>query len=171
MPQTIGAFFAIILVMVFAINFSQSKLESQRKQVSAELETMASAIATDVMQSIASKNFDSEIQAGVVTRNLKNVDQLTPAGKFGGQTFDTAADIDDYHNMPADTVLYTTQSGDQLPFSFTVSVNYVDAYGSVSPSPTWIKEVAVHVKGPPDPDQELLANPVVLRRQFSPSWY
>ena len=171
MPQTVGAFFAIILVMVFAITWSQSKLSSQQKQISAELETMASAIAADVMQTVASKTFDSQIDAGVVTRSSNNHNDLTSSSSFGGAAFSSANDIDDFHNMPTDTVKYTSQNGDLIPFTVDISVSYVDSTGALTSSRSWIKEVEVVIEGPTEGGEKILFSPIVLKRQFSPRWY
>ncbi len=172
MPQTLGAFLAIMAVMMFSLNYHQSTLHSQRSLISSEMEVMASAIASDVMNYVASKPFDARTADNTVTRYNKNVNQLTLESGFGScAVFEDCNDIDDFHSIPTFKRVFQIESGVEVAFDVKVSVAYVDDYGARSASPTWVKEVTVAVKAADSgSEQAYLTHPIQLKRQFSPQW-
>ena len=174
MPQTILAFGALILVMLFALNQQRSSIEHSRDMVSTELEVMANARAKEIMQLIGSKPFDARIADGTIGPQADDDDKLllTAPAEFGNNnSFDDCEDIDDFNRMRSDTLYFEMQ--DDVGFDFLVNahVNYVNADGSVSPTQTWIKEVTLTVDAVPGPGGvKYLKQPIVLQRQFSPQW-
>ena len=173
MPQTLIAFGAMILVMLFSMNQQQASLSHSQDIVNTEFELMANARAKEILQLVGSKPFDARIADGSVSPlsgDEPNV--LTTHANFGeGNSFDNCEDIDDFNNMIPDTVYFEVR--EDVGFDFTVSaeVNYVSADGTVSQTPTWIKEVTLTIDALPGPGgQKYLARPLVIKRQFSPQW-
>lgn len=166
MPQTLGAFLAMLVVMMFAINFQHSSLTTQRRVLSSEVDVIANAVASEAMQYIAAKPFDDAIGSGALTPANANRSLLTPGTSFGGdKAYADAADLDDFHGL-VHTVTFEMTSDSELTFNVTFDVKYVDDLGQPSTSPTWTKEATVIVDGP-----GIMLSPVKLTRQFSPLWY
>ena len=56
MQQTLMAFLAVMLVMLFSLNYQQARLQSNKEVVSSELEIGASAVASEVLHFIGTKH-------------------------------------------------------------------------------------------------------------------
>ena len=166
MSQTIGAFMAILTVMTFTANYQRSEMLTQQRLVGGELEVMANAVASDAMNYIATKSFDSAVAAGVVNRLDPNTSYLTTSSGFGGALYADAADIDDFDGITDHDVFYEMDNGLGFNFTVKVEVDYVDDNGVTSTAPTLTKEVNVTVGG-----ADGLFNPIKITRQFSPQWY
>ncbi|NNE35040.1 MAG: hypothetical protein HKN13_07390 [Rhodothermales bacterium] len=166
MPQTLGAFLSMLVVMMFAMNFQQSALRTQRQVLSSEVDVMANAVASEAMQYLAAKPFDAAISNGTVTPSNTDLSALTIKSSFGGGiAYADAADIDDFHAL-TDTVVFETGVGTDITFEISFDVKYVNDMGVESTTPTWTKEVIVQVAGP-----AVMISPVRLTRHFSPLWY
>ena len=167
MPQTLGAFLAMMVVMLFTINFQRASIQTQRKMLSSEVDVMANAVASEAMQYVAAKSFDALIASGTMNPSNANVSMLTELSAFGGGiAYADALDIDDFDGV-SHTVTYETGWGSDLTFVLDFDVHYVDeASGLESPTPTWTKEVTIEVSG-----QDIMISPIRLKRQFSPLWY
>ncbi|MDX1740553.1 MAG: hypothetical protein R3178_04630 [Rhodothermales bacterium] len=172
MPQTLGAFLAIMAVMTFSLNYHQTTIRSQQTAINSEMEVMANAVASDVMNYIASKPFDARTADNTVTRFNRNTDLLTLPTDFGScAVFENCNDIDDFDSMSAFTRSFEIDATRKIDFDIEISVAYVDDSGRASSSPTWIKEVTVQVSN----DQSangvpLLIQKLRIKRQFSPQW-
>ncbi len=166
MPQTLGAFLAMLVVMMFAMNFQQSSLQTQRRVLGSEVDVMANALASEAMQYVAAKPFDASVSTGVVNTTNPDLSSLTLDAAFGGGlAYADAADVDDFDGV-IHTVSYESSFGSDLDFDISFLVSYVDDYGNASVAPTWTKEVTVQVDGP-----SIMITPVRLTRQFAPLWY
>ena len=172
MPQTLGAFLAIMAVMTFSLNYHRATIRSQQTAINSEMEVMANAVASDVMNYVASKPFDARTADNTVDRYNRNTDLLTSQSAFGScAVFENCNDIDDFHAIPSFQRPFEVEPGKEMDFDVSIEVRYVDDSGNVSASPTWVKEVTIHVsnstsvKGVP-----ILNHPLRLKRQFSPQW-
>ncbi len=172
MPQTLGAFLAIMAVMTFALNYNRSTIHAQRNMINSEMEVMASAVAADVMNYIASKPFDARTADNTVNRYNKVPALLTPASEFGScAAFGSCNDIDDFHGLPAFQRTFEVEPGTEIKFDVAVKVEYIDESGFRSTSQTWAKEVTVAVSDAESTSGlPYLFSPVKLKRQFSPQW-
>lgn len=174
MTETMLALVALMVVVFFAFTQQRGIVQAQQEIASVELEVLASAVGSEMMQLIATQDFD-DATIGVDLQTVLLSD-LTIASQFGDTLSCPAVcdDIDDFNNMKPDTSFFEVgrDEGDNpIGFNFTVvaDVKYVDDAGVESLSPTWTKEVTLYV------DQALLGNeqkyllqPIQLKRQFSP---
>lgn len=166
MFQTLGAFFATLGLILFAINFQHSNLHTQRPVVQSEVDVLANEVAGEAMRLVAGKPFDAATIAGLVGPTNPDLSRLTDASAFGGTTSALSAnDVDDFDGLSRN-VRYRTGIGTDMIFTVKYSVVYVDMDGRRSATPTWIKEVTVRVTGP-----EGLMSPVETKQQLSPEWY
>ncbi len=172
MPQTLGAFLAIVAVMTFALNYHRSTLHAQHSVINSEYEVMGSAVAADVMNYIASKPFDARTADNTVSRTNKNTLLLTGPAEFGGcADFDLCNDIDDFDGLASQVRSFEVEPGVSIDFLVDVKVKYVDDAGNTATSPTWAKEVAVRIASADSVGSiPRLIRPIQLRRQFSPQW-
>ncbi len=172
MQQTLMAFLAVMLVMLFSLNHQQARLQSNKEVVSSELEIGASAVASEVLHFIGTKPFDARTADGSVTPPFPDVNLLTSAEHFGhGRLFDACEDIDDFNEIDPLTQFFEIRDGDGFDFTINITVRYIDSSGNETSSPTWIKEVTLFVSGPATADGEpLMNNPYVVKRRFSPEW-
>jgi hypothetical protein len=88
MQQTLGAFLAIRAVMTFSLNYHRATLQSQQTAINSEMEVMANAVASDVMNYVASKSFDARTADNSVDCYNRNTDLLTSQSAFGMAVFD-----------------------------------------------------------------------------------
>lgn len=158
--------------MTFALNYNRSTIHAQRSMINSEMEVMASAVASDVMNYVASKPFDARTADNTVHRYNKAPALLTPASDFGScGNFGTCNDIDDFHALPAFTRTFEVEPGVTISFDVEVDVKYIDDAGNQATSQTWVKEVTVTVSDAESTsDMPYLFSPVRLKRQFSPQW-
>ncbi len=172
MPQTLGAFLAIMAVMTFSLNYYQASIRSQQAAINSEMEVMANAIGSEVMNFIASKPFDARTADNTVTRNNRNTGLLTASSNFGScVVFENCNDIDDFHTIPGLKRSFEIEPGKEIEFDVAVDVQYVDDAGAPSASPTWVKQVTVFVSNPETVNGvPLLTHSLRLKRQFSPQW-
>ena len=166
MSQTLGVFMAIVTVMTFSLNYQRTAIQSQRAQVGSELEVMANAVGSEILNYIATKPYDASIAAETVTRENADPSLLTTVGDFGGQAYANCQDVDDFHAMVGHRVFFETENGLGFEFDVNVNVQYVTDDGQVSATPTWTKEVTVRIS-----NAQGLFNPIQLTRHFSPQWY
>lgn len=166
MSQTIGAFMALLTVMTFTVNYQRSEILTQQRVVAGELEVMGNAIASEVMNYVATKSFDASVAVGTVSRLDPNTANLTLSSDFGGKLYAEANDIDDFSGIRGQAFFYEMSDGNGFDFEVDIDVRYVDDTGKESLIPTLTKEVTVSVGAAGG----LLA-PIKITRQFSPQWY
>ena len=174
MTETMLSLVALMVVVFFAFSQQRGIVQTQQEIASVELEVLANAIGSEMMQLIATQDFD-DATIGVNLQTMALAD-LTIASQFGDSLSCPAAcdDVDDFNNMKPDTSFFEVgrdEADNPIGFNFRIvaEVKYVDGAGVESLSPTWTKEVTLFV------DQALLGNekkyllqPIQLKRQFSP---
>lgn len=172
MPQTLLALAGLMAAMLFSVNYQQSVIQSHRVAVNAEMEVIASALASETMHHIGTKPFDFATAALIVTPSNLDLSSLTHGDAFGsGRAFDDCEEIDDFNEMQRLTKTYTVNDTLSLAFSIDATVTYIDADGNSTSAQTWVKEVTLTVNGPQAPNgMDYLIKPVTLKRQFSPQW-
>ena len=177
MTETMMAFLALMLLMFFALNQNQAIVQSQREAASVELEILANGVAAETMHYIATKPFDARLADGTVSLENPDLNALTSPNDFPtGAALDACETLEDFHRMQPDTVFFqidTAPTGQPIGFEFTVQavVEYIDAGGQVSASPTWTKELTLYVEQVvPAGKTPLLLQPIIKKRRFSPDW-
>ena len=186
MGQTLTAFLAMMMVMVYSLNQLRSDLEAKRQMMSAELEVMAHGVATDLLQRIGTKAFDANVGSGSELEDASTND-LTGRGSFGFASehtqgyeegvsstqakalIDVASDIDDFDGMPTIRHEFFSSDDKSYPFDVDIDVRYVDAAGNASNDPTWFKEVTLTITDDGNGSgTRVLRRPVVIKRIYSP---
>ena len=174
MSETMLALVALMVVVFFSFSQQRAIVRAEQEIASVELEVLANAVGSEMMQLMATQDFD-DATIGVDLQTVALSD-LTIASQFGDSLScpATCDDIDDFNNMKPDTTFFEIgrdEADNPIGFNFTViaEVKYVDDAGVESSSPTWTKEVALFV------DQAVIGNekkyllqPILLKRQFSP---
>ena len=178
MSNTMMSFLAMMLMMFFALNQNRAIVESQRQAAAVELEVLASGVAAQSMQYIASRDFDDNM-AQIDPQN-PDLNLLTHPDDFPtGVAWNDMKNLEDFHLMQPDTAYVTIGSEEieegQEPviYTFTVqaAVNYVDAQGNESNTPTWTKEVTLYIERVvPEGSTAVTGTPVIKKRRFSPDW-
>lgn len=174
MTETMLALVALMITLFFTMNQQRGIVQAEQEIASVELEVMASAVGSEMMQVIATKEFDAATEG----QDLQTVtlDDLTPEPEFGDSLDCPAAcnDIDDFNDMQLHVMPFEVgldEEGNQMGFSFAIAakVQYVDDQGNYSPDPTWTKEVTLYVdQVPQGGESKYLIQPIQLKRQFSP---
>ncbi|MFQ5569591.1 MAG: hypothetical protein ACE5G0_07940 [Rhodothermales bacterium] len=167
------ALVALMITVFFAMSQQRGIVESQLQVASIELEVLANAVGSEVMQQIGVKPFD----AATVGVNPINVTLagLTPSTNFGtGLDCPSACDdIDDFNEMQPFTTFFEIgrdEEGVPYGFNFTVtaSVTYVDDAGNATTSLSWTKEVTLSVdQAVTGSERKHLMRPIQLSQQFS----
>lgn len=174
MSETMLALVALMVVVFFSFSQQRAIVRAEQEIASVELEVLANAVGSEMMQLIATQDFD-DATIGVDLQTVVLSD-LTVSSQFGDTLSCPAVcdDIDDFNDMKPDTIFFEVGRDavdNPVGFNFTViaKVRYVDDSGVESLSPTWTKEVTLFV------DQVLIGNekkyllqPIQLKRQFSP---
>ncbi len=170
------AFLAMILMMFFSLNQNRAIVESQRQAASVELEVLASGVAAQSMQYIASMPFDAHIAD--IDPQDPDVNLLTHPYDFPtGAVLDESENLEDFHLMQPDTAYVNfgseEEEEDPVTYAFTVqaAVHYVDEQGNESNTPTWTKEVTLYIERVVPEGSTLVQGPTVIKkRRFSPDW-
>lgn len=180
MSETMMAFLALMLMMFFTMNQNTSIVELQREAANVEYEIMANSVATQTMQFIAAKPFDARINDNTVTLENLDVNALTSPDNFptNANPFDETETALEFFNemqpqidfFPADPSIEDSLQGGPA-FSIQAIVEYIDANGNVSSTPTWTKEVTLYIEqDTTDGRTTYLRSPVIKKRRFSPRW-
>ena len=168
------ALVALMITLFFTMTQQRGIVQAEQEIASIELEVLASAVGSEMMQLIATKDFDiATVGVDLPTVALSD---LTNPLQFGDglPCPATCDDIDDFNDMQPDTSFFevgTDEVGDPLGFSFAViaTVKYVDDTGVESSTPTWTKEVTLYVdQALSGTEKKYLLQPIQLKRQFSP---
>lgn len=176
MSNTLMAFLALMLMMLFSLNQNRVIVDSQREAASVELEVLANGVAAQEMQYVASKPFDaymSQIDPLSPDLNLLTHPNYFPMGAAQDET----EFLEDFNMVQPYTVDIPLgdSTGGELPMLYTFKVQaaviYVDDQGNESATPTWIKEVTLYIdQEVPEGHQAILQRPIIKKRRFSPSW-
>lgn len=172
MSESLYAFLALGLVLIFTLNQSRDTVELQRELAAIEVEVLANAVASEKMQLIASKDFDANA-------NPQTPEDLTPTSEFGSGNFcegeaTNCKDLDDFNDMQSIREQYDLELSDeetvQFYFNVTAKVEYVDESGQPSIQQTWTKAVTLYVEQHVEEgEHKYLRNPIRIRRQFTSS--
>ena len=173
MPNSMMAFLAMMLMMFFSINQNRAIVESQREAASVELEILASGVAAQSMQYIASMPFDAHMSE--IDPQDPDPDLLTHPDDFPtGAAWHDMNNLEEFNLMQPDTAYVNIGSEeDPVTYAFTVqaAVHYVDAQGTESNTPTWTKEVTLYIeRAVPEGSTLVQGPPVIKKRRFSPDW-
>ncbi len=176
MSETMLALVALMVVVFFAVSQQHGIVQAEREMASIEMEVMANAAGSDFMQLIATQPFDAAT-VGVNPQDVALTD-LTIPSQFGDSLVcpTNCTDIDDFNEMQLATISFFAgddENGDPIQFDFllTAQVQYIDAAGNASTSPTWMKEVTLFIdQTTADAPKRFLLQPIQLKRQFSPQW-
>ena len=174
MSETMLALVALMVVVFFAFSQQRAIVRAEQEIASVELEVLATAIGSEMMQLIATRDFD-DATIGVDLQTVTLGDLTVPA-QFGNTLSCPAVcdDIDDFNNMKPDTSFFEIgrdEFDNPIGFSFevTADVRYVNAAGVESTTPTWTKEVTLYVdQALSGAEKKYLLQPIQLKRQFSP---
>jgi len=174
MTETMLALVALMITLFFTMNQQRGIVQAEQEIASIELEVIANAVGSEMMQLIATKEFD--IATTGVDLQTVTLGDLTVEAQFG-DTLNCPAvcdDVDDFNNMQLHVVPFEVgldAEGNQAGFSFaiTAAVQYVDDTGVYSSTPTWTKEVTLYVdQVVANNESKYLLQPIQLKRQFSP---
>ncbi len=174
MTETMLALVALMITLFFTMNQQRGIVQAEQEIASIELEVLANAIGSEMMQVIATKEFDAAT-TGVDLQTVTLAD-LTVESAFGDNLDcpDACNDVDDFNDMQLHVMPFTVgldEHGNQMGFSFSIAaeVKYVDASGNYSPTPTWTKEVTLYVdQVPAGNESKYLLQPIVVKRHFAP---
>lgn len=175
MTETMLALVALMITLFFTMSQQRVIVEAEQEIASIELEVLASAVGSEMMQRIAAKEFDAATEgADLQTMTLGD---LTVASQFGDSldcSTSACNDVDDYNDMQPFIDYFEVgkdAEGNQrsFVFSITADVKYVDAQGNASATPTWTKEVTLYVDQlAQGNEQKYLLHPIEVKRQVSP---
>ena len=173
MSETMLALVALMIASFFMFSQQRGLVETERELASIELEVLADAVGSEVMEQIAVKAFDATT-IGINPQEATLMD-LTPSVAFG-DSLDCPGvcdDIDDFNNMKPDTVFFEL-GRDELdePYGFnfvvTAEVSYVDSEGYRTPNRTWVKEVTLFVEQAAGASgKKYQRMPIILKQHFS----
>lgn len=175
MQQTLFAILGLMIATLLSFSQQRQVLRTQEKLIGMEMEVMASGVALQAIEYIGRKDFDN------YTTNNQTVDspsELTNKSGFGQQyaercdlkgentsyPYQVCDDIDDFDDMPAETVLFNTEAG-SIPFEVTATVKYVDTEGNEASGKTFNKEVTVYVQDAGA--RQFMRVPITVSRTYS----
>ena len=173
MSETLLALVALMITTFFVFSQQRGLVENERELASIELEVLADAVGSEVMEQIAVKPFDAAT-IGINPQEATLAD-LTSSVAFGEDRDCPAAcdDIDDFHHMKPDTVFFEVGRDEHgAPFGFdfvvTAEVSYVDGEGRRTPHRTWVKEVTLFVEQAVGASgKKYQRGPIILKQHFS----
>ena len=173
MSETMLAFVALMITTFFVVSMQRGLVETERELASVELEVLAHAVGSEVIEQIAAKPFDAAT-TGINPQSASLTD-LTPSANFGDglDCPDVCDDIDDFNNMQPDTVFFEIgrdEANEPIGFNFvvTAAVSYIDTAGNETTSRTWMKDVTLFIdQAIVGSEQRYLRQPIEMKQQFS----
>ncbi len=143
MPQTLLAFLAMVLVTTFSLVYQRTVLDTQKQAIQDEMETMASGVALEIFEYVATRAFDAQTVNGTVTPDNPNPALLTDPGDFGGSDYSSAVDIDDFDGLSITRAFEVDSLS--IDFQVDIEVHYVNPDNPIenSDTPTLAKEVVL----------------------------
>ena len=154
-PLAIVAMMVAMLILYLAMRTSVS---SKQVAIHNEVQAIATGVAHDVFSEIGLHPFDAATAGGPVTDRSA----LTPESQFNdeGKTFDTAADIDDFHNV---VFVHQEEEGFDFGFDVSITVRYVeeDNPSADAGSQTFAKMVTLYI------ENTNMRTPVVLENLYT----
>lgn len=143
MYQTLLAFIALMVVMLLTINQQQALMQLNSGRSDQEIQSLAVSVGQDVLDFIGAKPFDAATIAGTVT----DASALTPSPFTTGGDYETAQDIDDFHQI--DPYTYVSEVQD-IAYTLNIEVHYVEDEDPSTESSvqTFSKEVVITLSNP-----------------------
>ena len=170
MPQTLAALLAILVLSLYALGQHRSEAALERGAISGEMEMTVAEVAREILTEASQRAFDeadlTRAELRFDTRGLSTV--LGPeAGESAMVDFD---DVDDFDGYAA--TVSRQRNGQRLDVRVNATVRYVqpDAPGTVSASPTLVKEVVVTVTDALPVQAGRAPVAVTLNTFVTPSW-
>ena len=156
--QTPMAVIALMLTMLIMLIVIRANVSAKQVAVHTEVQSIATGVAHDIFSEIGLHPFD----AATVGAEVTDRSALTPEGDFnsGGKTYETAADVDDFHNL---AFTYDRAEGFEFDFDVDIAVRYVDEDNPDvdATSQTFAKMVQVRIASPH------MSNPVILENLYT----
>ncbi len=173
MSETMLALVALLITSFFVFSQQRGLVESERELASVELEVLAHAVGSEVMEQIAAKPFD-DATIGINPQSA-SLSDLTLSVNFGDglDCPDVCDDIDDFNNMEPDTVFFEVGRDEfDNPFGFnfvvTAAVSYIDTAGNETTSRTWMKDVTLFIdQAVVGSERRYLRKAIEMKQQFS----
>ena len=173
MSETLLALVALLITTFFVFTQQRGLVQAERELASVELEVLAHAVGSEVMEQIAAKPFDAATIG--INPQSASLNDLTPSTDFGNglDCPDVCDDIDDFNHMQPDSMFFEVDRDEaDEPFGFdfvvTARVRYIDAAGVETSNRTWMKEVTLFI------DQAIIGSqprylrrPIEMKQQFS----
>ena len=171
MSQTLMAFLAMLIVSLLSFNQQRALLQAYDAMIDDELEVMASGVAMQAMEYIATQAFDDNAPVSTPTALTMppfETGQACPLGSATGGGYDVCDDLDDFHQMQWEQVPFALDA-DTLFFAVRAEVYYLDAALQRISTPSYTKEVVVTVRDWQgfSGARPLMRSPVRLSRTFS----
>lgn len=144
MNQTILALCALVVAMTFSFNARALMHRGEQALQRTEVESVLATTADELFDTLAEKPFDANTAATTVT-------DLTLPNQFGGRTWQTAADLDDFDG--ASVTLQRTVGDTTMPVTVTAQVRYVQKSGAAfvdASNRQFYKRVRLTLTGPLD---------------------
>ena len=173
MSETLLALLALLITTFFVFTQQRGLVEAERELASVELQVLAHAVGSEVMEQIAAKPFDAAT-IGINPQDA-SLSDLTPSTAFGNglDCPGVCDDIDDFNQMKPDTVFFEIgRDADDEPVGFdfvvTAEVKYIDSAGYETSNRTWMKEVTLFVdQAVTGSQRRYLRMPIEMKQQFS----
>jgi hypothetical protein len=143
MYQTLLAFIALMVVMLLTINQQRALMQLNAGRSDQEVQSLAVSAGQDVLDFIGAKPFDAATILGTVT----DASELTASPFASGGDYETAQDIDDFHQI--DPYTYVSEVED-ISYTLNIEVHYVedDDPSTQSSVQTFSKEVVITLSNP-----------------------
>ena len=148
MPQTLLAFLAMMIAMLFSLNQQRGALHTQRTMIRNELAMQSTGVVEDVLGEIGALAFDEQLKKE--NDEADDASDLTLPGALGRE--DKTDDLDDFHeeeNIRRYRTMQREVGGafvtDTLWFAVAVDVTYADEKGAAQTSQTKFKKATVQV--------------------------
>lgn len=173
MSETMLAFVALLITTFFMVSQQRGLVETERELASVELEVLAHAVGSEVMEQIAAKPFDGAIIG--INPQSATLSDLTLSTNFGDglDCPDACNDIDDFNAMQPDTAFFEIGRDEfdaPVGFNFvvTAAVRYVDTAGNETTSRTWMKDVTLVIdQAVVGSERRYLRRAIEMKQQFS----
>jgi hypothetical protein len=166
MPQTLLALLALVVASLLIFNQQRLTTQAQTRMVTDEIELAASGLTSDILEFAEARSFDEATTPPVINAAQSvpaSADRFSAATLFGPADRGAAGcdllqpgltpecdDLDDLGGLasvPVDVVLANDR---RVPFTATLTVDYVTDAESMTPSParTLHKRVSISLRSP-----------------------
>ncbi len=145
--QTLYALIALAIAMLFSVSAQRSMHQTYEQIVLNEVATQVRGVGVEVLEDIGTSFFDAAADTTLPTyTRITNVTQLTDPADFGAScsAIETCIYIEGFDGKT------TKRTVDGLKYTLQVEVRYVEltSPSTVSATPTYAKEVLLHIQSP-----------------------